>query len=71
MKVRMLRSPAFTLGCDLKEGEEGSVSTELANYLLALGIAEAVVEPEPKSKTLKAVSSKPQIADTKEPEITE
>ena len=68
----MLRSPAFTLGCDLKEGDEGSLETELANELISRGIAEPVAAlPEAKPKQLKAVPPNPSIAEAKESEIKE
>lgn len=50
MKVRMLRNPPRSLGCDLKEGETGNVPD--GETLVKLGIAEPVlpeikaVEPE-------------------------
>jgi hypothetical protein len=39
MKITMLRNPARTLGCELKEGETGVVSKELGRKLVKLRIA--------------------------------
>jgi hypothetical protein len=57
MKIQMLRNPAASLGCDLKEGETGSVETPVGEKLIAMGIA---VEVVPAGKT-RGVSEKPTV----------
>jgi len=61
----MLRNPSDSFGCELKEGETGDVRKDLAERLIAQGIAVAVQEE------VKAVAEKPSIADAKAPSVKE
>lgn len=50
MKIKMLRNPARSLGCELCEGETGDVSDDQAKDLIASGVAEIVASKEKKTK---------------------
>jgi hypothetical protein len=61
MKVKLLRNPGVFWGCDLTEGETGTVDIGLGQKLVTAGIAVDVSEPKPK---IEAVPPKPAIAST-------
>jgi alkyl sulfatase BDS1-like metallo-beta-lactamase superfamily hydrolase len=63
MKILMLRNAAASYGCKLSEGETGDVDKELADTLIARGIAvpgEIKAVPE---KTSGKPSTKPTTAE--------
>jgi len=58
MKIKLLRNPAASFGCEIKEGESGEVETNLAETLIKRGLAVPVSdEASPKTETVKAVES--------------
>ena len=67
-----MRNPSVAFGCELKEGETGRVSKGLGGRLVALGIA-VEIEKEPRQKkastSVKGISPKPSITDTKPAKI--
>jgi len=67
MKVQMLRNPGAAWGCNLAEGETGTVDTLTGKRLVAAGVAVEIVEPkqEPKPEEIKAVPATPAIAEPK------
>lgn len=56
-KITMLRNPSSDYGCDLKEGETGTVEDPLAKMLIDRNIAVAVDLP----KVIEAVPELPEI----------
>ena len=67
-KITLLRNPASSLGCDLKEGETGEVSPSLAETLVRMNIAVVVDLP----KVIHAIPDEPSIvADAVETEAEE
>lgn len=67
-KITMLRNPAVSLGCDLKEGETGDVEPALADVLVQKNIAVVVNLP----KVIHAIPDTPAIvADAVETEAEE
>lgn len=68
MKVFIIRNPAAEFGCELFEGETGTVSDDLGNLLVSKGIAKCL-DKLPK-ETVKTVSQSPAIAEAKPPAIT-
>jgi hypothetical protein len=64
VRVHMLRNPAASYGCGLKEGQTGDVEPSIGRVLVALGIAEELPEP------IRAVPDRPAIAQAKPPQIT-
>jgi hypothetical protein len=69
----MLRNAASHLGCELKEGDSGAVDRDLGEQLVRMGIAVEVESKakaiKPKESTLKGVSAKPSIAESKPAEV--
>ena len=56
-KITMLRNPASSLGCGLKEGETGDVAPALAETLVRMSIAVVVELP----KVIHAIPNEPSI----------
>jgi hypothetical protein len=69
----MLRNAASHLGCELNEGDSGTVDRDLGERLVRMGIAVEIESRikvvKPKESTLKGVSAKPSIAESKPAEI--
>jgi hypothetical protein len=69
----MLRNAASHLGCELSEGDSGTVDRDLGERLVRMGIAVEVESKakavKPKESTLKGVSAKPSIAESKPAEV--
>ena len=59
--VKMLRNPAKSMGCQLLEGETGEVVSDLADILVANGLAVVAIPDE-----IKAVPDPPSIAAPKQ-----
>jgi hypothetical protein len=59
--VKMLRNPAKSMGCQLLEGETGEVGSDLADMLVASGLAVVAIPDE-----IKAVPSPPSIVAPKQ-----
>jgi hypothetical protein len=59
--IKMLRNPAGSIGCQLLEGETGEVGSELADMLVASGLAVVAVPDE-----IKAVPDPPSIVAPKQ-----
>lgn len=57
-QIKLLRNPSRSFRCPLVEGETGSVHKELADTLIAMGIAEPVATP----REIKGVPDTPTIA---------
>lgn len=68
MKVLMLRNAARNLGCELSEGETGTVDPHLGARLVSIGIA-VEVESQKQPKKVKGVPVAPSIAETTKPAI--
>lgn len=59
MKVSMRRNPAAAYGCQLREGDTGTVDDALGRRLVAAGIADCLDEPA--APAVKAVPPPPPI----------
>lgn len=59
--VKMLRNPSSSFGCTLSEGETGEISSDLADLLVAEGLAVVSVPDE-----IEAVPHSPSIAAPKQ-----
>jgi hypothetical protein len=59
--VKMLRNPANSMGCQLLEGETGEVGSDLADMLIAKGLAVVAIPDE-----IKAVPDPPSIVAPKQ-----
>lgn len=67
MKIQLLRNPAKSLGCKLREGETGEVEDSLGKILVKSNLAVSL-EPSPDT-SMKAVPAAPAISEAKASDI--
>lgn len=67
MKIQLLRNPAKSLGCNLREGETGEVEDSLGKILVKSNLAVSL-DPPP-APAVKAIPATPAISEAKESDI--
>ena len=72
MKIQLLRNPAASVGCKIREGETGEVSDSLGGQLVQMGIAREIATEEAveaKPQKVKGVAKTPEVSKPRAPEI--